>query len=377
MKSIDKIKHVLTTLSGSNDYSILDRLDLTTPERELINNIIADDLVEEALELLNATNTSADFLKLKSDLNIQDKTPKLWQSYVKYAAILVVALTVSFFGLKPLLFKSETLNIKSEAITLELEDGSIKEIHLNETLQVTDSTGTLVASQNSDHITYLNHEDNKLSYNTLNVPHGKTFQLVLSDGTQVHLNSGTSIKFPVHFINKGNREVFLNGEAYFDVSKDKLHPFIVNTSTSTVEVLGTEFNIMNYDNETNTNVVLVEGSVEFTATQSNKAVKLTPGMMASVNKNEPNADIALSKVNPLMHTAWINGRLIYRDLAFNEVIKKLERKYNVSIENNNSELGKQTFSGNLGNETIYEVLTYFKEIYGIKYEIKDNTIYIN
>src|SRR5690606_36367432 len=101
----------------------------------------------------------------------------------------------------------------------------------------------------------------KLAYNTLKIPFGKKFRLQLSDGTMVHINSGSTLKYPIKFIAGENRQVYLDGEAFFDVAKDKKHPFIVNADNLNVRVLGTHFNVSNYPEDAVTDVVLVEGSV--------------------------------------------------------------------------------------------------------------------
>ncbi|MGK4568546.1 FecR family protein [Flavobacterium sp. 3HN19-14] len=111
----------------------------------------------------------------------------------------------------------------------------------------------------------------------------------MSDGTVIHLNSGTTLRYPVKFIAGENRQVFLDGEAYFDVAKDKAHPFIVNADKLNVRVLGTHFNVTNYPEDDQTDVVLVEGSVGLygsnTTFDATKNTVLKPGYKGSFNKN--------------------------------------------------------------------------------------------
>ena len=118
-----------------------------------------------------------------------------------------------------------------------------------------------------------------LVYNTLKIPYGKQFEVELSDGTIVHLNSGTTLRYPVAFLKNQNRKVFLTGEAFFEVAKDKAHPFTVSTQELNVEVLGTKFNASSYTEDVTTDIVLVEGKVALykDKKENNNSVKLTPG----------------------------------------------------------------------------------------------------
>ncbi|WP_431243682.1 FecR family protein [Flavobacterium sp. P21] len=215
-------------------------------------------------------------------------------------------------------------------------------------------------------------------YNTIKIPYGKKFRLQLSDGTFVHLNSGTTLKYPIKFIAGENRQVFLDGEAFFDVAKDKKHPFIVNVDNLNVRVLGTHFNVSNYPEDTSTDVVLVEGSVgmyqpneEFDAL---KNTILKPGFKGTFNKE--NTKISTKPVITDIYTSWINGGLTFRNMTFKNIITKLERRYNVTIVNKNEKLANEKFNASFKEESIENVMSYFNDIHGINYTIKGNQILI-
>ena len=125
-------------------------------------------------------------------------------------------------------------------------------------------------------------------YNTLKIPYGKKFEVQLSDGTIVHLNAGTSLRYPVQFVKNQSRQVYLTGEAFFEVSKDKAHPFTVNTQEVNVEVLGTKFNVNSYTEDVSTDVVLVEGKVSLYKDKktAENQVYLTPGLKGSNIKGQ-------------------------------------------------------------------------------------------
>src|SRR5690606_25698590 len=126
------------------------------------------------------------------------------------------------------------------------------------------------------------------------IPKGKKFQIQLSDGTLVHLNAGSSLRYPVDFLSEGPRQVFLSGEAYFDVAKNASNPFIVNVDDLEVRVLGTQFNVSAYSEDEYIDVVLVEGSVNLNKKEGDM-VELSPGQKGSYKQNSDS--ITVNEVN--------------------------------------------------------------------------------
>jgi len=212
----------------------------------------------------------------------------------------------------------------------------------------------------------------------LTVPYGKRFDIVLSDSTQVHLNAGTSIKYPVKFIKGKDREVHLTGEAFFEVAKDAGHPFIVNANGLNIRVLGTKFNVSAYPEDSTTKTMLVEGSVglyQDIAYNPEKTTFLKPGHLASLNK--ANKDISVERAEISLYTGWMKGNLIFRHVPFKNIIKKLERHYNVVITNHNKALGNELFTASFDNATLEQVLETFQNNYGLEYRIEKDEIIIN
>jgi len=305
------------------------------------------------------------------------------RSVLKYTAVIIFILGIGyFFGNEFINSASEVIVPKEEAITLQLENGNIKVIKEDGTTEVVDVNGNVVGTQEGTKLVYDKEAPiEKLVYNTLKVPHGKRFDVVLSDGTHVFLNAGTSIKYPIKFISsEKNRKVFLNGEAFFDVTKDEEHPFVVNAQALDVRVLGTKFNIATYEEDATSEVVLVEGSVtmnsEDIALKGESAI-LQPGFKGSYDKSE--GTISTQKVNISLYTSWISGNVIFRNASFENITKKLERLYNVTIINNNEQLANESFNANIevNNESIEQVLGYFNKVYQIEYTIVNNKIVIN
>jgi len=306
---------------------------------------------------------------------------------LKYAAIIAIIFGLGYVYQRTDSNSPKTIEVvedgiltpKQEAITIQLEDGTIQTINPDGETDLRDSKGNLIGSQTKSKVTYSDGSTvEKLVYNTVNVPYGKRFDVVLSDGTHVFLNSGTSLRYPVKFIEGMDRDVFLTGEAYFDVTKDKKHPFIVHADKMNLEVLGTKFNISHYSEDQSINTVLVEGSVELYDDGKSKneinSTLLKPGFKAEWNKT--NQEIAIENVDTRIYTAWVQGKLIFRNATFREIRTRLERHYNVTIKNSNTDLDAQLFDATFDIESINEILETFNKSYAIEYDIVNNEVLI-
>ena len=327
-------------------------------------------------------NVDKAYKKVIEHIDGKEKPKKgLIPNWTKYAAIIVLFLGV-VFSYQQGLFSSQTqkkvLIPKEEDITLKLENGTVQTIDLNQTKEVRNASGNIIGNQNQNRISYSQATPSEaLVFNTLTVPKGKRFELELSDGTSVHLNSGSSLRYPVSFQKEGVRQVFLSGEAYFNVAKDKLNSFTINANELDVTVLGTEFNISSYKEDKNIDVVLVEGAVSLSGKNrsKNEVVNLLPGEKASFAY--ASQDINVGKVNISLYTSWRDGHLVFRDTTFENILTKLERRYNVQIENKNKELGEEIFNASFNDVPIEKVLSYFNDTHKINYTIADNKVIIN
>lgn len=249
-------------------------------------------------------------------------------------------------------------------ITLKLANGNIKVISQNDEHNIIDAQGNVVGTQKGAQLNYSTKAaPKKLVYNELSVPYGKQFSLALSDGTKINLNAGSWIKYPVQFIKGKKRKVYLKGEAYFDVTKDELHPFIVNANDINVTVLGTEFNMSYYPEDSDITTVLVEGSVRLHQEGQEKNTEfstlLKPGHKAAWNKNKKNMHV--EEVDVTLYTAWKSGELLFKKIPFRNIIKRLERHFDVVIEDQHNLLNSQVYSASFRNERIEEILEAFQE----------------
>lgn len=312
-------------------------------------------------------------------LNRKKVVPFKFGPVLRFAAAVILILITTFLIYYQIENK-ERLIFPDNAITLTDENGSIKIMEENGNIKVHDGNGNIVAKQKGKSLVYsTGTTHNNLVYSTLTVPYGKTFEVALSDGTYVHLNSGSSLRYPVQFIKGMKRQVFVQGEAFFDVAKDSLHPFQVSADLLSVRVLGTQFNVSAYQEDEFSEVVLVEGSVSLFSTSIGydpiKGTVLEPGYKASFEKSQK--EITKTPVMTDIYTSWRHGELAFRNMTLENILKKLERHYDVKIVNSNESVAKKRFNANFGNEPILlKVLEDLKRNYGIDYSIEHDIITI-
>lgn len=300
-------------------------------------------------------------------------------STLKYASVFIVLIGLSWFFKDDILTRSNdntSVIPKVENITLKLNNGEILILDTSEIKGISDNKGRVISYQNANRLDYtsVNNGVDK-NFNTLYIPNGKRFSLILSDSTLVHLNSGSSIKYPETFSDKNNRQVYISGEAYLDVYPDKQKPFIVNTYNSSINVLGTEFNVNAFPEDEMTEVVLVEGSVSFQQKNNvDNSLVLKPSQKATLNNNSEHIEIKTVKTS--LYTSWMDDKLVFRNVPFKHIIEELERHYSITIVNNNEALADDLFNASFEPTSIENILDFFKEFYGINYIIRDNKIII-
>jgi len=273
---------------------------------------------------------------------------------LKYAAVAFLVISLGIY-LHLILNNNNPKNeliIDNNAITITKEDGKIEIVNANEERKILNKKGNIIGLQNKNRISYKENKlatpNKKITYNTISVPYGKTFQIQLSDGTVLSLNSGTSVKYPVNFIYSQNtkRQLYLlSGEVFLEVAKDQKHPFILTTNSFDITVYGTSFNVSAFPEDEEMNTVLVEGSIKISGNNSltkniNKLLK--PGFKAAIKKGT--GSLKIEKVDTSLYTAWKTNKLIFRNVKFKNIIKKLERKYNVTIVCNKDYINYQYYN---------------------------------
>ncbi len=224
---------------------------------------------------------------------------------------------------------------------------------------------------------------------------GERKKVLLPDSTTVHLNSGSRLSYNRDF-GKGNRQVWLSGEAFFEVTKDKAHPFLVNTDRMIVKVLGTVFNVKAYDTKEDIETTVVEGKVEVSLKEGpEKKVILLPSEKISLKNNRiikdepisrearPGISYEVKTVQPDIkktgmpeEAAWVKEKVIFTDEPFETVALKMERWYNVHILFKNEKMKSILMNGDFDNVNINEAMHILQMMVGFKYTIRDNDIFI-
>ncbi|MET4138997.1 FecR family protein [Pedobacter sp. UYP1] len=221
-------------------------------------------------------------------------------------------------------------------------------------------------------------------------PGRQTSTILLADGSKVTLNAASEVKYPASFKGK-TREVYLTGEAFFDVAKDHQHPFIVHTKNISVKVLGTAFDVKSYPDESATETTLLRGKVEITLNKRpekhillNPAEKFTLKQAADPSIEHLNGDIySITPMtyykddkNAILETSWMNNKLLFRNETFAELSLRLSRWYGVDFVFKSDKLKDYKFTGEFEKESLSEALKALQFITPFEYKIQGKTIYL-
>lgn len=207
--------------------------------------------------------------------------------------------------------------------------------------------------------------NNTSGFAEVKVPPGQMSEIKLHDGTKVWLNSGTTMRYASNF-GKKQRNVSLDGEAFFEVSKNKI-PFKVKLQNTEVEVLGTTFNVMSYQGEEFSQITLVEGKVKINNPEGLTLAELNPSDQFNLNNLSNKATIAAVETN--FYTSWTEGKITFEDETLSEIAIKMERWYNVDIRFSDESVGNLHFSGTiLKHKPFNQIITVFELLLPVKIE---------
>lgn len=249
-----------------------------------------------------------------------------------------------------------------ETVDLSVQNGEI----LNEGLAVANNASSQL-------LTYKKPEEALpvARYNTLFVPRGGEYQLILSDGTKIWMNAESTLRYPTSFAGP-KREVRLEGEAFFEVAKDAEHPFVVKTGHQQVEVLGTSFNVSAYPGN-KVYTTLAEGSVKVdTETES---VVLKPNQQAIIDAHSDN--ITMRDVPAHLYTSWTKGNYEFRNTPLEDIAAQLSRWYDVDICFKDKSLKDKRFAGIIfRHEELGFAVDVIEEVSNVRFNREGNTIYI-
>ncbi|MBS1567414.1 MAG: FecR domain-containing protein [Bacteroidetes bacterium] len=249
---------------------------------------------------------------------------------------------------------------------VELGDGSDKIIGSQGRSQVVITGGRLA---------YLGQKTgaSAVAYNRVTTPRGGEFALTLSDGTRIWLNAASALRFPASFTGPA-REVELDGEAYFEVAADKEHPFEVTIRGKKVQVLGTQFNVMGYDDEAAIVTTLVDGSVQV-ASPGQPARTLVAGQHAVIDNQQSGIQVEQADVDE--ETAWKNGRTYFNGADIRQIMRQVSRWYNVDVQFL-GEANKLKFTCTVARKDKLSKLLQLLELTGtVRFTMQGNTIIVH
>lgn len=302
----------------------------------------------------------------------------LWRRVIGYAAAVIILLGVGFTYW---MSDSRVKQPVEVAMNQPLKPGTMKAVlvfNTGEQVALTDSSVLEQVveeyKQKKDVTETQNMQQEKEEYNTLIIPRGGEYNLVLADGTSVKLNSDSKLSFPDKFIGK-ERRVRLEGEALFHVVKDTGFPFIVETGSGEVEVLGTVFDVNAYPDEEFVKTTLVEGKVAFQGVGMPDARVITPGEQITYDKETREVEVA--KVDTRTYTAWAEGKWVIEGERLENIMKQLARWYDIKVFYQNPRVKDLVFTGDLEKYNNCEViLDIVSMTTNVAFEIKDKTIIV-
>lgn len=262
---------------------------------------------------------------------------------------------------------SETAIQARGGVMLVLGDGRIVNLDSTDNGIVHDRDGILVKKLDDGRVTYEINDtggrDIGEGENTIHTPNGKQFQLTLPDGTKVWMNTASTLTYPISF-SSDERRIFLNGEAYFEVARDKSRPFTVVTENGTeILVTGTHFNVSAYDSENSVRTTLIEGGV--TIKRQNHHVSITPGYEAIAYKD--GSAIKRQKAKPEQVLAWKEGYFVFDNMDIVSVMRSVSRWYDIAIQVEGN-LSEKKIGGTFPlAEDLDELLSDLSTLSGIKF----------
>ncbi|WP_215223284.1 FecR family protein [Echinicola shivajiensis] len=213
-----------------------------------------------------------------------------------------------------------------------------------------------------------------ISYIEKVTPNGQKLSLVLPDGTMVKLNANSKLRLPKDF-EPDKREVYLEGEAFFDVKRDTLRPFLIHSEAVTTKVLGTSFNVRTNPEEATISVAVLTGKVEVNEAIENKKLVLVPSEMAVFDKH--NKGLIKQSFDEHMIMGWKDGEIWFKNSSFAEVIKRLSAWYGVFFKMDSKIKIGDRYTGGFDKQSLENVLDGISYTFQFDYKIQGDTVHIN
>lgn len=354
--------------------------DLTPEEESYVQRMLAQDAAfRETWDALESQGRSIGAGQYVSSLNAEEALEDLnkrkrvrrrnLRTNLAIAASLLLLVVAGAFWLtqrQPVSLQQfvEQAEQEKQAIQLTTANGQSVSLNKDSSKSISLANATLNASNGS-----LNYTSTDTAMNVLAVPAGEQYRLVLSDGTEVHLNASTRLHFPFHF-GQGNREVTVEGEAFFKVAKDPARRFIVHTPQTQVQVYGTSFNVNTYQAQEKT--ALVEGNVWMQAANGQR-MALKPGLLASYNAGKGFETQSFDEEEVL---SWMNGVYYFHKMPVADLAQVASRFYGVRFILESDKFAGIATTGLMDRSKLSEFLTDLQVTAGAEFRFGDKAIYL-
>lgn len=350
--------------------------------KELLDRLLSNEYLLQKYDTYQLANEVKSWNALAKLLPEAKEHKLIPIRFLKYAASVVVPLMI-ISGLAYFFkgsFNDSLANIDeviqpgAQRAELRLSDGRIVELDNEAPATTLNEAGTTVTNKNNA-LTYINEEERTnaqpLIYNEIVTPRGGNYNITLADGSNVWLNAASTLRYPVAFTDS-TREVYLSGEAYFDVSHD-VKPFIVNADKMDIMVLGTTFNVSAYPEALSLSTTLVTGSVKLTTIKGDRILKPKQQGLLTHGIDQ----LKVEEVNTNLYTSWVNGKIEFEQEDLDGVMRRLSRWYDFEYIFKNEEARNFHFTGRIDNtESISSILHMLELTTNVKFELKETTIVI-
>ena len=319
----DKLDQLVDMLDAGNeptDEELAQRVQKAAREMERQGIVVPFDADKEWKEVAS-----------RLDIAEEKRSPRLHMAI--YAVAGIAAMLLIVFGIRFLLPSSTDSStrfaytrIADTPKTVVMKAGNKQVVVEGDSQNI--AVATMPRAQRSKVMQALGYETDNVPTEryTISIPSGKSYSITLADGTQVFLYAGSHLTYPSQFIGD-ERNVYLQGEAYFKVAKDASKPFVITTDNAEARVLGTELNVSCYDGASS-HVALINGSVEVKTKSSAKAVRLQPGQGATIAGNE---SVAVTAEDMEGYEQWLNGYIYFDDATLRDIALAIGRWYNVNV----------------------------------------------
>jgi len=384
-KDIDISKLIALALTDSISEEEEERLECWIQEKEsrrvLMEELKNGNDKDRRQEIIHRIDLKEEWSRFENTINKETKVRRLfWINVLKYVAVIALPILMGAY----LFLQIDTKEYYVSHAPVEIQPG-VKNAHLvlsngesielgeeDVDLKTKGEVGVHIENKNKA-LSYEPIEKSKgvLRYNYLIVGNGEEYQLTLSDGTKVWLNSESKLKYPVQFANDVRR-VELEGEGYFEVSKNLDVPFVVNTKQMDIEVLGTSFNVSAYQDEDLVKATLVEGSVKIVANYGEENPRvIKPDQQAILDVMTKK--VVVKQVDAQLYSKWREGLFVFEEEQLEEIMLTLSRWYNIRVFFQNDAVRHLKFSGKLPRfKTCNELLEMIEKTAEVKFEVKNN-----